>query len=72
MAVHNELGKRGEGIAREYLENAGYRILNVNWKYARAEVDVIAEQGGRLIFVEVKTRTSTDYGHPEDFVDLKK
>ena len=72
MAVHNELGKRGEEIAREYLENAGYRILNVNWKYARAEVDVIAEQGGKLIFVEVKTRTSTDYGHPEDFVDRKK
>jgi putative endonuclease len=72
MAVHNELGKRGEGIAREYLENAGYRILNVNWKYARAEVDVIADQGVKLIFGELKPRTSTDYGTPEDFVDRKK
>ncbi|MBB2151105.1 YraN family protein [Pedobacter gandavensis] len=72
MAQHNELGKRGEEIARAYLENAGYRILNVNWRYARAEVDVIADQGGTLVFVEVKTRTTTDYGEPEDFVDRKK
>lgn len=72
MALHHELGKRGESIARAYLEDAGYRILNVNWKYGRAEVDVIAEQGGKLIFVEVKTRSSADYGQPEDFVDHKK
>jgi len=72
MAVHNDLGKRGEQIAVEYLENLGYRILNVNWKCARAEVDVIADQNGAIIFVEVKTRSSTDYGHPEEFVDYKK
>lgn len=72
MATHNDLGKRGEDIAREYLENLGYHILKLNWKYGRAEVDVIANQNGAIIFVEVKTRTSTDYGEPEDFVDYKK
>lgn len=72
MAAHNELGKRGEAIAKDYLENLGYRILNMNWKYGRAEVDVIASQDGKLIFVEVKTRSSTDYGEPEDFVCTKK
>ena len=72
MAVHNDLGRRGEEIAKDYLENLGYRILKMNWKYGRAEVDVIAEQNGVIIFVEVKTRTSTDYGQPEDFVSRKK
>jgi putative endonuclease len=72
MAAHNELGKRGETIAKDYLENLGYRILNMNWKYGRAEVDVIANQDGKLIFVEVKTRSSTNFGEPEDFVYSKK
>lgn len=72
MAAHNDLGRRGEEIARVYLEDNGYRIVNINWKYGRAEVDVIAEEGGKYIFVEVKTRTSTDYGEPEDFVGRKK
>ena len=72
MATHNDLGRRGEEIARDYLENIGYRILNMNWKYGRAEVDVIADQGGTIIFVEVKTRSSIDFGEPEDFVGRKK
>ncbi|WP_214227019.1 YraN family protein [Pedobacter sp. B4-66] len=72
MASHNDLGKRGEDIAREYLENLGYQILKMNWRHGRAEVDVIANQGGTIIFVEVKTRSSTDYGEPEDFVNIKK
>ena len=72
MASHNDLGRRGEDIAREYLENKGYDILRMNWKYGRAEIDVIANQEGTLIFVEVKTRSSIDFGQPEDFVDWKK
>ncbi|WP_449439991.1 YraN family protein [Pedobacter steynii] len=72
MASHNDLGKRGEDIAKEYLENLGYHILKMNWRYGRAEVDVIANQDGTIIFVEVKTRSSTDYGEPEDFVSSKK
>jgi putative endonuclease len=72
MASHNDLGRRGEEIARDYLENLGYGILKMNWKYGRAEVDVIANQQGVIIFVEVKTRSSVDYGMPEDFVSRKK
>ncbi|WP_316793088.1 YraN family protein [Pedobacter frigoris] len=72
MASHNDLGRRGEEIAKDYLENIGYRILNLNWAYGRAEVDVIANHNGTIIFVEVKTRSSTDYGEPEDFVNIKK
>jgi putative endonuclease len=72
MAAHNDLGKRGEEIATAYLENLGYRILNANWRCARAEIDLIADQEGTIIFVEVKTRSSVDYGEPEEFVDYKK
>jgi putative endonuclease len=72
MASHNELGKRGEDIAKEYLENKGYQILKMNWRHKRAEIDVIAKQAGTLIFIEVKTRSSIDFGQPEEFVDWKK
>jgi len=72
MAIHNDLGKRGEAIAAAYLENKGYRILNANWRCARAEVDLIADQQGTIVFVEVKTRSSVDFGQPEEFVSYKK
>ncbi|WP_285010426.1 YraN family protein [Pedobacter faecalis] len=72
MAFHNDLGKRGEQIAREYLENLGYSILKMNWRCGRAEVDLIASYEGTVIFVEVKTRSSVDYGQPEEFVSYHK
>ncbi|MEJ7557329.1 MAG: YraN family protein [Pedobacter sp.] len=72
MASHNELGKRGEEIAKEYLENKGYQILKMNWRHKRAEIDLIAKHDGTLVFVEVKTRSSANFGNPEEFVDWKK
>lgn len=72
MAAHNELGKYGELIAQTYLIEKGYTILEKNWLYGRAEVDLIAFHERQLIFVEVKTRRSTDHGEPEDFVNWKK
>ncbi|EDM37420.1 hypothetical protein PBAL39_09761 [Pedobacter sp. BAL39] len=72
MALHNELGRRGEQIAQEFLQHSGYRILKINWKYGRAEVDVIADHDGVIVFVEVKTRSSRDFGEPEEFVGRKK
>ncbi|RZK82324.1 MAG: YraN family protein [Pedobacter sp.] len=72
MAFHNDLGRRGEDIAKEYLENKGYQILKLNWKCSRAEIDLIAKDSNTLVFVEVKTRSSLDYGNPEDFVDWRK
>jgi putative endonuclease len=72
MAEHNELGKYGELLAKEYLVKLGYRILEQNWVYGRAEIDLIAFHKGTLVFVEVKTRRSLDHGAPEDFVNWKK
>jgi len=72
MARHNETGKQGEAIARRYLEEQGCRILEENWRYRRAEVDLIAMEGPILLFVEVKTRSSTAFGEPEDFVTRQK
>lgn len=72
MADHNDLGKQGEKLAIEYLQKNGYEILEQNFVFQKAEIDIIARKGDWLIVVEVKTRTSTDYGNPEDFVDKKK
>lgn len=72
MAAHNELGRYGELLAKAYLEQNGYRILEKNWVYGRAEIDLIAFHDRKLIFAEVKTRRSARYGEPEEFVDWKK
>jgi len=72
MAQHNELGEKGEEIARLYLENQGYEILDENWVHGKAEIDLIAYIDRKIIFVEVKSRTSSAFGEPEDFVSLAK
>lgn len=72
MARHNSIGQWGEKIAQNYLSEKGYAILETNWRRHRDEVDIIAYNRGEIVFVEVKTRTSTEYGRPESFVDRKK
>lgn len=72
MAQHNDLGKQGEELAKNYLRNNGYQILAQNWIYGKAEIDLIAFYQQMIIFVEVKSRSSTAYGFPEDFVDAAK
>jgi putative endonuclease len=72
MAEHNNLGRKGEGLAKQHLENAGYEILDENWRFQKAEVDLIAYHNKTIIFVEVKTRTGKAFGEPEDFVDAAK
>ena len=72
MARHNDDGKKGETIAKVYLEGKGYEILDENWTHGKAEVDLIAYQNKTIIFVEVKARSSTYFGEPEEFVDSKK
>ncbi|UMB59387.1 YraN family protein [Lutibacter sp. A80] len=72
MATHNELGKKGEALAAEYLLKNGYQILEKNWFYKKAEVDIIALKGETLAVVEVKTRSSNYFGNPQDFVNPKK
>lgn len=72
MALHNDIGTQGEKEARDYLLDKGYEILERNWRSGKAEIDIIARQNDVLIFIEVKTRTNTSFGQPEDFVDSKK
>ena len=72
MAQHLELGRAGEALAKTHLENSGYEILDENWTYGKAEIDLIAYKNKVIIFAEVKTRTGTGFGQPEDFVDARK
>lgn len=72
MADHNELGKLGEELAVEFLQKNGYAILETNWTFQKAEIDIIAQIESTLAIVEVKTRSSLDFGLPQDFVKPKK
>lgn len=72
MAQHNDLGKKGEQLAVEHLQKKGYTIRDKNWYYQKAEVDIIAQKDNILAVVEVKTRSNTDFGNPQDFVNPKK
>lgn len=72
MAKHNEIGKLGEQIAQKYLETEGYTILETNWRWGRGEIDLIAQYKDVLVFVEVKTRSNTDFGQPEEAITVKK
>lgn len=72
MAQHNDLGKLGEEMAVEFLQKNGYEILETNWTFQKAEVDIIAQKDNILAIVEVKTRSSLDFGLPQDFVKPKK
>lgn len=72
MAEHNELGKLGEELSVEFLQKNGYTILETNWTFQKAEIDIIAQKGNILAVVEVKTRSSIDFGSPQDFVKPAK
>lgn len=72
MADHNILGKDGEKIALEMLQNKGYKILETNWRFKRDEIDIIAIDNDELVIVEVKTRSTDFFGDPEDAVDEAK
>ena len=66
-------GRIGEDIAKSYLLNLGYKIIDSNWHYSKnAEIDIIAEDNKTLVFIEVKTRTSLNYGHPFEAINQTK
>lgn len=71
-ARNKNLGKEGEAVAAEYLRRKGYRVIEENYRTRRGEIDLICEQKGSIIFVEVKTRKSLYFGHPEEAVDSRK
>ncbi len=72
MAQHNELGKKGEQLAVDYLLKKGYDIIVRNYRFDKAEVDIIAQLKDTLAVIEVKTRSTTDFGNPQDFISPKK
>jgi putative endonuclease len=72
MAEHNDLGQKGEELALNYLQKAGYLIVQRNWRFGRAEIDLIAEKDGFVIFVEVKTRANNYFEEPEKAVTRRK
>jgi putative endonuclease len=72
MGKNKELGQEGEQLAADYLNKNGWKVLEMNYRHSHSEVDLIGQKDSLLVFFEVKTRTSTAFGMPEDFVDEKK
>lgn len=72
MANHNKVGHFGEQIAHDHLLKNGYEILAQNWRWGKAELDLIAKWEDKLVFVEVKTLTDTIFGYPEQSVTAQK
>lgn len=66
------IGSIGEGIAQEYLRKKGYRILEKNYRTRFGEIDIIAEDKGTIVFIEVKTRIHETFGAPEESVTRQK
>lgn len=67
-----EKGRRGEDLAAAYLFSRGYRICARNWRKKTGEIDLIAEQDGMFVFVEVKSRSSHQFGSGAEAVNRKK
>ena len=67
-----DTGILGEKLARDFLKKRGYRILETNYRCPRGEVDLIAEHKDYLVFVEVRTKTSRDFGTPEESITATK
>jgi len=78
MSQHNEVGKIGEKLAREYLEKQGYKIVQQNYRTKYAEIDLVAEKKdgifgkNKLVFVEVRTKIGEQFGSPEDTINKAK
>ncbi|MCF8361284.1 MAG: YraN family protein [Prolixibacteraceae bacterium] len=72
MAKHNDLGEKGEEIAFHHLVKKGYKVLERNWRYDRAEIDIVARYNNQLVIVEVKTRSAAIYEEPRDAISNQK
>jgi putative endonuclease len=70
--VKNELGKKGEEIAREFLALKGYQILDVNWHFGHKEIDIVARYGEEIVIVEVKSRLENYAEEPWEAVTSSK
>ncbi len=72
MGVHNEFGKQGEELAAAYLLKKGYLILGRNYRYLKAEIDIIAQKGNTIAIIEVKSRSSAYFENIAETVSKKK
>lgn len=72
MKMKDELGRRGEVLAADYLEDRGIRVIDSNWRCPRGEIDLVALDGDELVIVEVKTRRSRRYGDPLEAITAAK
>jgi putative endonuclease len=67
-----ELGRLGETMACDFLKKQGYKIVNHNYRVRGGEIDIVAEDGDMIVFVEVKTRISRFFGYPEEAINKRK
>ena len=72
MKAKDTLGRRGEELAATYLTAAGIDVIDRNWRCPEGEIDLVAVEGSTLVIVEVKTRSSLDYGHPLEAITPDK
>lgn len=72
MNRNQEIGKIGENLATKYLEKKNYIILERNYRCRQGEMDIIAKDNEEIIFIEVKTRTSINFGRPSEAVNYIK
>ncbi|HET6371583.1 MAG TPA: YraN family protein [Nitrospiria bacterium] len=72
MSLQRIIGMDGEIAALDYLRRVGYRILVHNYRSPPGEIDIVAEDGNSLVFIEVKTRSTSRFGTPQEAVDRKK
>jgi putative endonuclease len=72
LSIQKEHGQWAEDYANEFLLAKGYEVITRNWRYRRAEIDIIARDKGILVFIEVKCRDSTGFGKPEETVNKSK
>ncbi len=70
--TRKKLGDRGEKIAAKFLRKQGYRIIEKNYHSRLGEIDIVAKENESIVFVEVKTRCSTDFGLPEEALSYDK
>ena len=72
MAQHNITGKSGEDAAVDFLKRQKYIILAKNYRTKIGELDIVAKEGGQIVFVEVKTRSNNNFGSPSEAITKKK
>lgn len=72
MNLRQDIGRYGEERAAAYLKDRGYEIIERNWRSQTGEIDLIARDKDRLVFVEVKTRNGSGFGHPFEAITANK